>query len=47
MPEMPADALYKFIEERIDLIIEELKENLVGINIEVIDTQEKQIVENE
>ena len=47
MPEMPADALDKFIEERIDLIIEELKENLVEINIEIIDTQEKQIVENE
>jgi len=47
MPEMPADALDKFIEERIDLIIEELKENLVGINIEIIDTQEKQTVENE
>ncbi len=47
MPEMPTDALDKFIEERIDLIIEELKGNLVGINIEIIDTQEKQMVENE
>jgi hypothetical protein len=47
MPEMPSDALDKFIEERIDLIIDELKENLGKINIEIIDTQEKQEVENE
>ena len=46
-PEMPSDALDKFIEERIDLIIEELKENLEGINIEIIDTKEKQQIENE
>jgi len=47
MPEMPSDALDKFIEERIDLIIDELKENLEGINIEIIDTKEKQQTENE
>lgn len=47
MPEMPSDALDKFIEERIDLIIEELKENLEGINIEIIDTKEMQTTENE
>jgi len=47
MPEMPLDALDKFIEERIDLIIEELKENLEGINIEIIDTKETQLIENE
>ena len=40
-PEMPSDALDKFIEERIDLIIGELKDNLEGINIEVIDTKQK------
>ena len=45
--EMPSDALDKFIEERIDLIIDELKENLEGINIEIIDTKEKQLIENE
>lgn len=47
MPEMPSDALDKFIEERIDLIIEELKKNLEGINIEIIDTKEMQTTENE
>jgi len=47
MPEMPSDALDKFIEERIDLIIDELKENLEGINIEIIDTKETQPIENE
>jgi len=47
MPEMPSDALDKFIEERIDLIIEELKRNLEGINVEIIDTQEKQNIEDE
>jgi len=46
MPEMPSDALDKFIEERIDLIIEELKENLKGINVEIIDTKETQTTEN-
>jgi len=47
MPEMPSDALDKFIEERIDLIIDELKNNLEGINVEIIDTKEKQLTENE
>jgi len=47
MPEMPSNALDKFIEERIDLIIEELKDNLEGVNIEIIDTKENQLIEDE
>lgn len=47
MPEMPSDALDKFIEERVDIIINELKDNLDGINVEIIDTKEKQLIENE
>ena len=38
---MPENALDQFIEKRVDLIIEELKEILVDINFEVIDTKEK------
>ncbi|MEA3451066.1 MAG: DUF262 domain-containing protein, partial [Bacteroidota bacterium] len=37
MPEMPENALDKFIEKRTDLIIAELKINLEGINFEIID----------
>ncbi|WP_038250948.1 GmrSD restriction endonuclease domain-containing protein [Ghiorsea bivora] len=38
---MPADALDQFIEKRVDLVIEELKKNMAGINVEVIDTKQK------
>ena len=38
---MPSDALDQFIEKRVDLIIEELKKNMGGVNIEVIDTKQK------
>ena len=38
---MPADALDQFIERRVDLVIEELKKNMGGVNIEVIDTKQK------
>ena len=42
MEEMPSDALDQFIEKRIDLIIDELKNQLEGISFDIIDTQEKQ-----
>lgn len=38
---MPSDALDQFIEKRVDLVIEELKKNMAGVNIEVIDTKQK------
>jgi hypothetical protein len=38
---MPSDALDQFIEKRVDLVIEELKKNMSGINFEVIDTKQK------
>ena len=38
---MPDDALDQFIEKRVDLIIEELREIMTGVNFEVIDTKEK------
>ncbi|TGO02602.1 hypothetical protein PN36_22240 [Candidatus Thiomargarita nelsonii] len=38
---MPADALDQFIENRVDLVIDELRTILSGINFEVIDTKEK------
>ncbi len=38
---MPSDALDQFIEKRVDLVIEELKKNMSGVNIEVIDTKQK------
>lgn len=38
---MPTDALDQFIEKRVDLIIDELKKNMDGVNIEVIDTKQK------
>lgn len=40
MEEMPPDALDQFIEKRIDLVIDELKNQLEGVSFEVIDTQE-------
>jgi len=40
MEKMPTDALDQFIEKRVDIIINELKNILEGINFEVIDTQE-------
>lgn len=47
MDEMPSNALDQFIEARIDLVIEELKTQLDGINVEIIDTKEKELeVEN-
>lgn len=36
---MPSDALDQFIEKRVDLIIEELRIILSGVNVEVIDTK--------
>jgi len=38
---MPSDALDQFIEKRVDLVIDELKKNMAGVNIEVIDTKQK------
>ncbi len=38
---MPSDALDQFIEKRVDLIVEELKRILSGVNVEVIDTKQK------
>ena len=40
LPIMPENALDLFIEQRIDLIIEQLKAKLSGIKFEVIDTRE-------
>jgi len=45
MDEMPSNALDQFMEERVELVIEELKRQLSGINIEVIDTKEKETIE--
>ena len=42
MEKMPSDALDQFIEKRVDIIINELKSILEGINFEVIDTKEIQ-----
>ncbi len=42
MAEMPSDALDQFIEKRVDIIIEELKKILEGINFEIIDTEERE-----
>jgi len=47
LPEMPENALDLFIEQRIDLIIEQLKSKLNGIKFEVIDTRENVLTENE
>ncbi|MBN4073552.1 DUF262 domain-containing protein [Mariprofundus ferrooxydans] len=38
---MPSDALDQFIEKRVDLVIEGLKKNMCGVNVEVIDTKQK------
>lgn len=45
MEEMPENALDQFIEERVNIVIEELKNLLSGITIEVIDTKEKDEIE--
>lgn len=45
MDEMPSNALDQFMEERVELVIEELKKQLSEINIEVIDTKEKELEE--
>lgn len=47
LPEMPENALDIFIEQRIDLIIEQLKSKLNGIKFEVIDTRENVLAEKE
>ncbi|AEM71610.1 protein of unknown function DUF262 [Allomuricauda ruestringensis DSM 13258] len=47
LPEMPENALDIFIEQRIDLIIEQLKSKLNGIKFEVIDTRESVLAEKE
>ncbi|MDP4007876.1 MAG: DUF262 domain-containing protein [Candidatus Peregrinibacteria bacterium] len=47
MEKMPSDALDQFIEKRVDIIINELKSILEGINFEVIDTKEIQEKEEE
>jgi len=47
LPEMPENALDLFIEQRIDLIIEQLKSKLNGIKFEVIDTRENVLTEKE
>lgn len=45
MNEMPDDALDQFIETRIEMVLQELKNQLEGITLEVIDT--KEIIEKE
>lgn len=39
---MPENALDQFIERRIDLMIEELRDKLAGVSFDVIDTKEEQ-----
>jgi len=46
LPEMPKNALDLFIEQRIDLIIEQLRSRLNGIKFEVIDTRESVLAED-
>lgn len=46
LPEMPKNALDLFIEQRIDLIIEQLRSKLNGIKFEVIDTRESMLTED-
>lgn len=46
LPEMPKNALDLFIEQRIDLIIEQLRTRLNGIKFEVIDTRESVLAED-
>ena len=43
MDEMPLNALDQFIEGRVDIVVNELKKLLNGINIEVIDTKAKEM----
>ena len=38
---MPSDALDQFIEKRVELVVEELKNNMSGVHVEIIDTKEK------
>lgn len=38
---MPTNALDQFIENRVYLVIEELKKNMSGVNVEVIDTKQQ------
>ena len=45
LDDMPLNALDQFIEGRVELVIEELKKQLAGINIEVIDTKEMEVEE--
>ena len=45
MDEMPSNALDVFIEERVENVIDELRKQLSGVNIEVIDTKEKDVEE--
>ncbi len=45
--EMPENALDQFIERRVDIIINELRDIMQGVNFEVIDTKEKEIEEIE
>ena len=45
MDDMPSNALDIFIEERVENVVEELRKQLAGINIEVIDTKEKEVEE--
>ena len=40
--EVPEDGLDRFIEERIDLILDQLQVKLQGMTFDVIDTQETQ-----
>lgn len=47
MDMVPTNLLDVFIEERVDVILCDLKEKLSGINIEVIDTVGAQKEENE
>jgi len=46
MEVMPENALDQFIEKRVEMIIGELREILSDVNFEVIDTKEKEIIEN-
>ncbi len=47
LDEMPENALDQFIERRVDIIIDELRAILQGVNFEVIDTKEKEVEEIE
>ena len=47
LEQMPENALDQFIEKRVDIIIDELKSILTDVNFEIIDTKEKEPIENE